>query len=62
MPEQVDTPEGVCDPMERRPHWSSISGRTCEPVGDPCWSSLLLKDCTLWRGPMLEQFVKDFSL
>ncbi|GAB0204951.1 zinc finger and BTB domain-containing protein 5 [Grus japonensis] len=26
----------------------------------PYWSSLLLKDCTLWRGPIFEQFVKDF--
>ena len=28
-------------------------------MGDPCWSSLLLKDCTLWKGPTLEQFVEN---
>ncbi|KAK4833081.1 hypothetical protein QYF61_027743 [Mycteria americana] len=27
-------------------------------MGDPHWRSLFLKDCTLWKGPMLEQFVK----
>ena len=36
-------------------------GRTCGPVGDPRWSSLFLKDCTPWMGPMLEQFVKNCS-
>jgi len=28
-------------------------------MGDPHWSSLFLRDCTPWKGPMLEQFVKD---
>ncbi|KAK4828799.1 hypothetical protein QYF61_000856 [Mycteria americana] len=31
-------------------------------MGDPCWSSLFLKDCAPWKGPILEQFVKNFSL
>ena len=30
-------------------------------MGDPHWSSLFLKDCTPWKGPMLEQFVKNSS-
>ena len=30
-------------------------------AGDPCWSSVLLKDCSLWKGPMLGQFVKNCS-
>ena len=30
-------------------------------MGDPRWSSLFLKDCTPWKGPMLEQFVKNCS-
>ena len=47
---------------ERSPHWSRFSGRTCDPVGDPCWNSLCLKDCMPWKGPMLEQFVKNCSL
>jgi len=34
---------------------------TCDPVADSCWSSLFLKDCTLWKGPMLEQFMKNCS-
>ena len=46
---------------ERSPRWSRFAGRTCDPVGDPRWSSLLLKDCTLWMGPTLEQFVKNCS-
>lgn len=29
------------------------------PTQDPCWSSLSLKDCTPWKGAMLEQFMKD---
>jgi len=47
---------------ERGPHWSRFAGRACDPVEDPRWSSLFLKDCTLWKGPMLEQFVKTCSL
>ena len=45
---------------ERSPR-SRFSGRTCDPAGDPRWSSVLLKDCTPWKGPMLEQFVKNCS-
>jgi len=33
----------------------------CDPVGDPCWSSLFLKDCTPWEGPTLGQFMKSCS-
>jgi len=47
---------------QRSSCWSRFAGRTCEPVGDPRWSSLFLKDCTQWEGPMLEQFVKNCSL
>ena len=70
--------EGVCDPVgshtgasswqdlwprgERSPRWSRFAGRTCDPVGDPRWSSLFLKVCTLWKGPTLEQLVKNCSL
>jgi len=36
-------------------------GRTCGSVGDPSFSSLFLKDCTPWKGPMLEQFMEDCS-
>ncbi|GAB0183826.1 EH domain-containing protein 4 [Grus japonensis] len=47
---------------ERSPRWSRFAGRTCDPVGDPWWSSLFLKDCTPWKGLMLEQFMKNCSL
>ncbi|GAB0210172.1 hypothetical protein GRJ2_003483000 [Grus japonensis] len=57
-PEQVDVPKGDCDSVESL-HWSRFAGRTCDPVGNPCWSSLVLKDCTLWKGPTLEQFMKN---
>ncbi|GAB0192656.1 zinc finger and BTB domain-containing protein 5 [Grus japonensis] len=42
------------EPMQEQVFWQDLL-----PVGDPCWSSLFLKDCTLWEECMLEQFVKD---
>ncbi|GAB0190893.1 AN1-type zinc finger protein 5-like [Grus japonensis] len=60
MLEQVDEPEGGCDSMGS-PHWSRFAGRTCDPAGDPHRSSLFLKVCTPWKGPTLEQFVKNCS-
>jgi len=47
---------------ERSPQWNRFAGRACDPVGDPHWSSLFLKDCTPWKGPTLGQFVKNCSL
>ena len=47
---------------ERSPRWSRFAGRTCDPMGDPRWSSLFLKDCTPWKGPTMEQFLKNCSL
>ena len=35
---------------ERTPHQSRFAGRAYDPMGDPHWSSLFLKDCTLWEG------------
>jgi len=29
-------------------------GRSCGPMGDARWTSLLLKDCSPWKGPTLE--------
>ena len=52
--------EGGCDPMES-PCWSRFAGRACDPVGDPHWSILFLKDCTPWKGSMLELFMKNCS-
>jgi len=34
---------------ERTPRRSRFAGRACDPVGDPCWSSQFLKDCTPWK-------------
>jgi len=48
-------PEGGSDPVGS-PHRSKFAGRACEPMGDTCWSSLFLKDCTPWKGPTLGQF------
>jgi len=77
IPEQENAPKGGCDPMgsscsagswkdlwtcgERSPHWSRFPGSTYDPVEDLCGSSLFLKNCTLWKGPILEQFVKNCS-
>jgi len=46
---------------ERSPRWNRFAGRACDPVGDPRWSSLFLKDCTPWKGTTLGQFVKSCS-
>ncbi|GAB0190179.1 hypothetical protein GRJ2_001483200 [Grus japonensis] len=77
-PEQVEAPEGGCGPWEahagasswqdlwtrgeRSPLWSRFAGRTCDPVGDPRWSSLVLKVCTQWKEPTLQHLVKNCSL
>ena len=71
--EQVEAPEGGCGPWEAHagassrldqwtreegsPRQGRFAGRTCDPVGDPRWSTLLLKVCTPWERPTLEQFV-----
>jgi len=36
-----------------------LGSRTCDPMGKPCWSSLFLKGCILWKGPMLEKFMMN---
>jgi len=46
---------------ERSPHQSRFAGRACDPMGDPHWSSLFLKDCTPWEGRTLGQFGKNCS-
>ena len=43
--------------MERSPHRSRFSCKTCDPMEDPHWCSLFLKDSTLWRGPILVLFL-----
>lgn len=35
---------------EKRPHCSRFVGRTCDPVEDPHWSSLFLKEGIPWKG------------
>jgi len=50
---------GSVDHGERSPHWSRFAGRACEPVGDPHWSNLFLKDCTFWEGLKMEQLVEN---
>ena len=55
-------PGRTCDPVEREePTLEQVFWQDLQPCGDPCWSSLFLKDCTPWKGPMLEQFVKNRS-
>lgn len=45
--------------VERSPQQTTLASRTSNSVESPPWSSLLLKDCTLWKGLMLEQSVKS---
>jgi len=68
-PKEAATPWGACAGAgswqdlwphgERSPHGSRVAGRACDPVGDACWSSLFLEDCTPWEGPTLEKFVEN---
>ena len=45
------------EPMQEQVFWKEL-----RPVGHPHWSSLFLKGCTLWKGPMLEQFLRKCNL
>jgi len=45
------------DSMQEQIFWQDLW-----PVGDPQWSSWLLKDCISQKGSVLEQFVKNCSL
>lgn len=54
--EQMDMSEGGCGPQRLLArsidHWreeltlQQVPGRTCDPVGEPHWSSLFLKNCS----------------
>ncbi|KAJ7426977.1 hypothetical protein WISP_10547 [Willisornis vidua] len=62
-PSLEPAPGGTCGPKERGANArNTVIGRTCDPFGVLWWSSLFLKDCTLWKGPVLGQFVKNCSL
>lgn len=53
-------PGRTCRPMERGPHTeTALLARFLHGV--PCRSNLLLKNCTLWKRHMLEQFGKNCS-
>jgi len=47
---------------ERSPHQSRFAGSACDSVGYPRWSSMFLKDCTLWEGLTVKQFVEGLLL
>ena len=51
VPEQVDAQWRLSPHGE--PVLEQAPGRTCDPTGDPHWSSLFLKDCTLWEASTL---------
>lgn len=58
-PALKQVPGRIYDPMKRtlkQVCW------ICDPMRDPCWSSWILKDCTPWKGPTLEQFLKSCNL
>jgi len=78
MLEQMDAPKGGCDPVgnpcwsrllpgpvdpwREEPTLEQVCCQDLLYVGDQRWSSLFLKDCTLWEGPTLEQFMENCSL
>lgn len=35
---------------ERSPCWNKFPGRICDPVEDPQWNRLFLKECTPWKS------------
>ncbi|XP_027506852.1 suppression of tumorigenicity 5 protein isoform X5 [Corapipo altera] len=47
---------------ERNPLWSRFAVGTWDLGGNARWSRLFLKNCTLWKGPTLEQLMKNCSL
>ncbi|XP_032546009.1 suppression of tumorigenicity 5 protein isoform X3 [Chiroxiphia lanceolata] len=47
---------------ERSPLWSRFAVGTWDLGGNARWSRLFLKNCTLWKGPTLEQLMKNCSL
>jgi len=53
---------GPDEPWREEPTLEQVCWQGLWPRGDPRWSSLLLKDCTPWKGPMLGQFVKSCTL
>ena len=56
-------PGRTCGPVERGAHdRAGLLAGLVTPWGTPCWSSLLLKVCTLWKGPVQELLVKNCSL
>jgi len=54
--------QGLWTCGEGSPRGSRFAGRACDPMGDPHWNNLFLKDCTPWKGPTLGQFIKNCSL
>ncbi|PKU41795.1 hypothetical protein llap_7896 [Limosa lapponica baueri] len=57
--EQVDMP---CSPWIEAHTGAVLLSGPVTVQGDPCWSRLFLKDCTLWKGTMLEKLMKDSIL
>ncbi|GAB0188211.1 EH domain-containing protein 4 [Grus japonensis] len=70
MVEQVDAPEGGCDPMGS-PRWSRLLAGPVDPWREeptleqfgPEGLHLVLeqfvRNCTPWEGPMMEEFKED---
>ena len=58
MPWEACAAAGSCQDLrtggERSPRCSRFAGSACDPMRDPRWSSLFLKDCTPWAGLTLE--------
>lgn len=55
-PSEVHIRAGSCQDTA-----SAFSARTSNPLGYPERSNLLLKTCTTWKGPTLQQFLKNYS-
>lgn len=61
MPEQMDVTSGKMQAAEWSPCRSSFSDRTCDAQSNLHCCSLFLKDCTLWKGLALRQFLRNCS-
>lgn len=46
--------------MEKSPQQEQVFRQHMSPMGDAaCWNILFLEDCTPWKGPVLDQLIKD---
>jgi len=61
------SPGRTCDVIDWSPHRDKFSARNCDTMRDPHCNSVFLRDCTPWKGALLEgptlgKFMKDYPM